>query len=77
MTGYDRAGGARMRGYSLSEIDIEHIMRQDFTATCTDGDTVAYGDGVPHARFYGTMPRKIPATSSIAESSRCRLRSAP
>ena len=59
MTGYDRAGGARMRGYSLSEIDIEHIMRQDFTATCTDGDTVAYGDGVPHARFYGTMPRKI------------------
>jgi N-acyl-D-amino-acid deacylase len=59
MTGYDRAGGGRMRGYSLSEIDIEHIMRQDFTATCTDGDTVAYGDGVPHARFYGTMPRKI------------------
>jgi N-acyl-D-amino-acid deacylase len=59
MTGYDRAGGGRMRGYSLSEIDIEHIMRQDFTATCTDGDTVAHGDGVPHARFYGTMPRKI------------------
>ena len=48
-----------MRGYSLSEIDIEHIMQQDFTATCTDGDTVAFGDGVPHARFYGTMPRKI------------------
>jgi uncharacterized damage-inducible protein DinB len=48
-----------MRGYSLSEIDIEHIMRQDFTAICTDGDTVAFGEGVPHARFYGTMPRKI------------------
>jgi N-acyl-D-aspartate/D-glutamate deacylase len=59
VNGYDRAGGARMRGYSLSEIDIEHIMQQDFTATCTDGDTVAFGDGVPHARFYGTMPRKI------------------
>jgi N-acyl-D-amino-acid deacylase len=59
MTGYDRPGGGRMRGYSLSEIDIEHIMQQDFTATCTDGDTVAYGEGVPHARFYGTMPRKI------------------
>jgi hypothetical protein len=27
MTGYDRPGGGRMRGYSLSEIDIEHIMR--------------------------------------------------
>jgi N-acyl-D-amino-acid deacylase len=59
MNGFDRAGGARMRGYSLSEIDLEHIMQQDFTATCTDGDTVAFGRGVPHARFYGTMPRKI------------------
>jgi len=59
MTGYDRPGGGRMRGYSLSEVDIEHIMQQDFTATCTDGDTVAFGEGVPHARFYGTMPRKI------------------
>jgi N-acyl-D-amino-acid deacylase len=59
MNGSDRPGGARMRGYSLSEIDIEHIMKQDFTATCTDGETVAFGEGVPHARFYGTMPRKI------------------
>jgi N-acyl-D-amino-acid deacylase len=59
MNGSDRPGGARMRGYSLSEIDIDHIMRQDFTAICTDGDTVAFGEGVPHARFYGTMPRKI------------------
>ena len=59
LNGFDRPGGARMRGYSLSEIDIEHIMQQDFTATCTDGSTVEFGDGVPHARFYGTMPRKI------------------
>ncbi len=58
LNGSDRPGGARMRGYSLSEIDIEHIMQQDFTATCTDGDTVEFGDGVPHARFYGTMPSK-------------------
>ena len=59
MNGSDRAGGARMRGYSLSEIDIEHIMQQDFTATCTDGGTSALGAGVPHARYYGTMARKI------------------
>jgi N-acyl-D-amino-acid deacylase len=59
LNGLDRPGGARMRGYSLSEIDIEHIMQQDFTATCTDGDTVELGEGVPHARFYGTMPRKL------------------
>ena len=44
---------------SLSEIDLDEIMRQDFTATCTDGDTVRFGQGTPHARFYGTMPRKI------------------
>jgi N-acyl-D-amino-acid deacylase len=59
LNGSDRPGGARMRGYSLSEIDIDHIMQQDFTATCTDGDTVEFGDGVPHARFYGTMARKL------------------
>ena len=59
MNGTDRPGGARMRGYSLSAIDIDHIMQQEFTATCTDGGTVEFGDGVPHARFYGTMPRKI------------------
>lgn len=59
LTGYDRPGGGRMRGYSLSEIDMHHIMQQEFTATCTDGDTTAFGQGVPHARYYGSMPRKI------------------
>lgn len=59
MNGFDRPGGCRMRGFSLSEIDIEHIMQQEFTATCTDGDTVKFGEGVPHARYYGTYPRKI------------------
>jgi N-acyl-D-amino-acid deacylase len=59
MNGADRAGGAQMRGFSLSEIDLDHIMQQDFTATCTDGDIARFGQGTPHARFYGTMPRKI------------------
>ena len=59
LNGADRAGGASMRGFSLSEIDLDHIMQQDFTATCTDGGIVALGDGLPHARFYGTMARKI------------------
>ena len=48
-----------MRGFSLSEIDLEHIMRQEFTATCSDAGTVAPGDGIPHPRYYGTFPRKI------------------
>jgi N-acyl-D-amino-acid deacylase len=59
MNGLDRPGGARMRGFSLSEYDIEHIMQQDFVATCSDGGTVAPGDGIPHPRFYGTFPRKL------------------
>jgi N-acyl-D-amino-acid deacylase len=59
LNGADRAGGASMRGFSLSEIDLDHIMQQEFTATCTDGGIVALGDGLPHARFYGTMARKI------------------
>ena len=48
-----------MRGFSLAELDIEHIMQQEFTATCTDGGTVALGQGIPHPRFYGTFPRKL------------------
>jgi len=59
LNGEDRAGGARMRGFSLAEADLDHIMQQDFTATCTDGDTATFGQGTPHARYYGTMPRKI------------------
>ena len=59
LNGADRAGGARMRGFSLSEIDLDHIMQQDFTATCTDGGIERLGQGLPHARFYGTMARKI------------------
>ncbi|MCI0664146.1 MAG: D-aminoacylase [Acidobacteria bacterium] len=59
LNGLNRAGGARMRGFSLSEVDIEHIMQQEFTATCSDAGTVALGEGIPHPRFYGTFPRKI------------------
>jgi N-acyl-D-amino-acid deacylase len=59
LNGLNRPGGARMRGFSLSEYDIEHIMRQDFTATCSDGGTVAQGQGIPHPRYYGAFARKL------------------
>jgi N-acyl-D-amino-acid deacylase len=59
LNGLNRPGGARMRGFSLSEYDIEHIMQQDFTATCSDGGTVAQGQGIPHPRYYGTFARKL------------------
>jgi len=59
LNGADRAGGARMRGFSLAESDMDHIMQQEFTATCTDGGIATPGQGLPHARFYGTTARKI------------------
>jgi N-acyl-D-amino-acid deacylase len=56
----NRAGGARMRGFSMSEIDMEHIARQPWVATSTDGGIARPSDGpTTHARFYGSFTRKI------------------
>jgi N-acyl-D-amino-acid deacylase len=54
-----RPGGARVRGFSLSERDIEEYARQPWTATATDGWVVLPEDGPTHVRVYGTVPRKI------------------
>lgn len=60
MEGYaDRRGGARLRSFSMSEIDIEAFYSQPWTATCTDANIALLSDGPVHARFYGTFPRKI------------------
>ncbi|MGE3273753.1 MAG: amidohydrolase family protein [Vicinamibacterales bacterium] len=45
--------------FNMSEGDIERIMRQTWTMTCTDGDLVPMGEGKPHPRAYGAFPRKI------------------
>ncbi|MBM3311737.1 MAG: amidohydrolase family protein [Candidatus Aminicenantes bacterium] len=55
----NRPGGARLRGFSLSELDIEAFYRQPWVATSSDGSIALPGDGPVHARFYGTFPRKI------------------
>lgn len=57
----DRRGGARMRGLSMSEDDIEAYMKQPWTMAASDaGIGVAEDDeGFVHARFYGNFPRKI------------------
>ena len=52
-------GGARLRGFSMSEIDVEAYGAQRWCATTTDGGIALPGDGPVHARFYGTFPRKI------------------
>jgi N-acyl-D-amino-acid deacylase len=57
--GLDRPGGARIRGFSLDERDVEHYMAQEFTATSTDAGIALAGEGYPHPRFFGTYPRKL------------------
>jgi len=60
MEGYpNRRGGARMRGFSMSEIDIEAFSAQSWTATSSDASIALPEDGPVHARYYGTFPRKI------------------
>jgi N-acyl-D-amino-acid deacylase len=56
----DRAGGARMRGFSMHESDMEAFARQPWVATSTDaGISLPNGPASTNARFYGTFPRKI------------------
>ena len=56
----ERNGGARMRGFSMAEFDMEHIAKQPWVATSTDGGIAMPADGpATHARFYGSFTRKI------------------
>jgi N-acyl-D-amino-acid deacylase len=56
----ERAGGARMRGFSMAEQDMELIAKQPWVATSTDGGIALPSDGpATHARFYGSFTRKI------------------
>ena len=55
----DRRGGGRMRGFSMSEIDVEAYAAQPWVATASDGGIAIPEDGSVHPRFYGTFPRKI------------------
>jgi N-acyl-D-amino-acid deacylase len=50
---------ASLVSFNMSERDIELIMRQPFTMTCTDGDLVPFGEGKPHPRGNGAFARKI------------------
>jgi N-acyl-D-aspartate/D-glutamate deacylase len=52
-------GGASVVSFNMSEPDIEQIMRQTFTMTCTDGDLVPFGAGKPHPRGNGAFARKL------------------
>jgi N-acyl-D-aspartate/D-glutamate deacylase len=52
-------GDASLVSFNMIESDIELIMRQPFTMTCTDGDLVPFGQGKPHPRGNGAFARKI------------------
>ena len=51
--------GVRFRGLAGSAEDVERYMRQDYTATSTDGGVVAHARPGQHPRYYGTYPHKI------------------
>ncbi len=60
LEGYpSRPGGARVRGFSLSDVDIEPYAGRPWAATATDGWVTLPEDGPTHTRVYGTFPRKI------------------
>ena len=52
-------GDASLVSFNMTEADIELIMKQTFTMTCTDGDLVPFGQGKPHPRGNGAFARKI------------------
>jgi N-acyl-D-aspartate/D-glutamate deacylase len=52
-------GGGALRGFSLSEFDIEPYAAQEWTLTATDGWISLPEDGLTHTRVYGSFPRKI------------------
>ena len=55
----NRPGGARLRGFSMSEIDVEAYAARPWVATVSDAGIALPGDGPVHPRFYGTFPRKL------------------
>ncbi len=62
MEGNDNySGGARLRGFSMSEKDLEVFAREPWMATASDGEISIPSDNPLrlHARYYGTFPKKI------------------
>ncbi len=59
MEGFNRPGGAILRGFSLSEIDVEAYAAKSWVATASDASISLQTEGFVHPRFYGTFPRKI------------------
>ncbi len=60
MTGTDDARhGALFRPVAGDRFDVENYMRQEYTATSTDGGVSMTTRPGQHPRYYGTYPRKL------------------
>ena len=55
----EKAGGASVVNFGMSEDDVRIYMKEPWVATASDGSSQIPGDTVPHPRSYGTFPRKI------------------
>jgi N-acyl-D-amino-acid deacylase len=58
-------GSVSIVSFNMAENDIEHICRQRWTMTSSDGGLVPMNEGVPHPRNYGAFTRKL--TRYVAE----------
>jgi N-acyl-D-aspartate/D-glutamate deacylase len=67
-------GDASLVSFNMTESDIELIMRQPFTMTCTDGDLVPFGQGKPHPRGNAAFAAQDPPLRTERASSICRSR---
>lgn len=54
----DRAN-VSLVSFNMSEVDVDHIMRQPYTMTCSDGGLQLMTEGKPHPRNYGAFARKL------------------
>jgi N-acyl-D-aspartate/D-glutamate deacylase len=54
-----KGGEPGIVSFNMNEADVAYLMRQPWVMTCTDGDLVPMGEGVPHPRTYGAFPRKL------------------
>jgi N-acyl-D-amino-acid deacylase len=52
-------GGAQMVYHSMSNEDVERILRYPHTAIASDGGVREFGIGMPHPRSYGTNARVL------------------
>jgi N-acyl-D-amino-acid deacylase len=51
--------GIQMVYFSMSDDDVERIMRAPFTAVASDAGVIKFGTGMPHPRGYGSNSRSL------------------